>query len=85
VDVVAASPLRNTTKNERASERKSCCGGSLGLAAGLLCGLDSQAQSPNPNSIQTNGEFQAEAPKEPRYIMPDLAISLAKRWEIKTE
>jgi phosphate-selective porin OprO/OprP len=47
--------------------------------------LDSQAQSANPSPIQTNGQFQAEAPKEPRYIMPDLAISLAKRWEIKTE
>lgn len=55
-----------------------------GLAAGLLCGLDSRAQPAESISSQTNAPLQAEAPQQPRYIMPDLAMSLAKRWELKT-
>ncbi len=69
-------PVMKTRRKENFTVAAPVCG----LAAGLLCAFDSHAQP-----AQTNEAVQAETPHETKYIMPDLAMSLAKRWEIDTK
>jgi phosphate-selective porin OprO/OprP len=57
-----------------------------GLAAGLLCGFDAPAQVLRSGPPPAGEQYQATtASQEPRYIMPDLAEKLAKRWELKSD
>ncbi len=57
-------------------ENLAAAGPVCGIAAGLLCALDAQAQP---------AHVESSTATDTRYIMPDLADSLAKRWEVKTE
>src|SRR5215472_8585343 len=66
-----------------------------GIAAGLLCGLDLQAQTVTGVLLETNEPVLTNNAQLPlsdtntaegqRYLMPDLAEKLATRWEITSD